>query len=62
YIKIMVKKTLSEWLEEAISKGHINYLEYNNFTKPTKIVALKCLKLEANIELDEKIVKDFVNE
>ncbi|RIB24956.1 kinase-like domain-containing protein [Gigaspora rosea] len=26
-----------EWLEKAISDGHINYLEYNKFTDPTNI-------------------------
>ena len=26
-----------EWLEKAISEGHINYIEYNKFTDPILI-------------------------
>ncbi|KAF0547190.1 kinase-like protein [Gigaspora margarita] len=74
-------KIPAEWLERAISDGHINYLEYNKFINPTEIgsggfgkvfkyewkdyeliVALKCLKFDTDLNLNEKIINDFINE
>ncbi|KAF0426411.1 kinase-like protein [Gigaspora margarita] len=69
-----------EWLEKAISDGHINNLDYNQFSGSKMIgigafgkvfkyewkdceltVALKCFKVDIDLSLDEKIIKDFIN-
>ncbi|KAF0510163.1 kinase-like protein [Gigaspora margarita] len=49
-------KTPGEWLEKAISDGHINYLEYKKFTDPTEIGS------GVDTSIDEKAIKDFINE
>ncbi|KAF0548834.1 kinase-like protein [Gigaspora margarita] len=73
--------TPGEWLEKAISDGHINNLDYDQFTDPEMIgigafgkvfkyewndcdltVALKRLKVDVELSLDEKIIKDFIKE
>ncbi|RIB14913.1 kinase-like domain-containing protein [Gigaspora rosea] len=70
-------KILEELLEKAVFDGHINYLEYDKFTDPTKIgigeifkceweeceltVVFKCLKVDTD-SLDEKSIKDAINE
>ncbi|RIB30424.1 hypothetical protein C2G38_2152735 [Gigaspora rosea] len=68
--------TSKEWLEKAISDGHINNHDYDQFTNPITIgngafgevfkyewkdcdltVALKCLKVDDELNLDKKVIE-----
>ncbi|KAF0538407.1 kinase-like protein [Gigaspora margarita] len=63
-----------EWLEKAISDGHINYLEYNKFTNPIeignggfgKVFRYDWGDCELTVALKcfkvEETIKDFINE